>query len=204
MNAELDFWQGEGGDAYMRRNEPTTMEIARRQRSLSSIIAHCYPKPSSILEVGSGPGMNLMASIGIVNNVALYAVEPNLLARERLEKALGQYVEVFDGHAGAICAADASFDLCLTAGVLIHVNPDRLVDCMREIARVSRRYVLAIEYFAPQCEPVMYYGAERIWRNDFGRLYRDECGLRPVVHGFFWKEADEGYDSTVWWLMEKP
>jgi len=199
MNDELNFWSGAGGDAYMRRNCITSAEIARRSKSLKRILDPYLAGINSILEIGCGPGANLYALRDITSS-QLFAVEPNAQARANLEREF----KVFDGHAGAICAADNAFAMTLSAGCLIHIHPDRLVDCMREITRVSRRYVLAIEYFAPQCEPVVYYGTERIWRNDFGRLYRDECGLRPVSHGFFWKEADEGYDNCVFWLMEKP
>ena len=111
------------------------------------------------------------------------------------------YARIVDGHAGNILAEDGSFDLVFTAGVLIHINPYNLSDAMKEIVRVSRRHVLTIEYFAPKSEHVIYYGAERIWRNDFGKLYMD-MGLKHVAHGFFWKETD-GFDSTVWTLLEK-
>jgi len=202
MNDELTWWSGEGGDAYMLRNDPSEQNIAARTQSLNRVLARCYLPIQSVLEVGAGPGANLRALHVLLPQSQLYTVEPNETVRKRLESL--SYVKVFDGHAGAICAEDNSFDLVLTAGVLIHVNPDRLSDCMREIVRVSRRYVLAIEYFAPKCEPIVYYGAERIWRNNFGKLYRDECGLKPIAHGFFWKEGGEGYDNTVWHLLEKP
>ena len=204
MNPELDFWAGAGGDAYQRRNAVTDTEVKQRATSLGSILwtPSVGLGPSSlILEVGAGPGSNLRA-LKMCDFTNLYAVEPNATARAVLATILSSE-RVYDGHTGAIPAADGTFDLVMTAGVLIHVHPDRLRDCMVEIARVSRRYVLAIEYFAPTCEPVVYYGAERIWRNDFGKLYLD-LGLQRVSNGFFWKQADEGYDNTVWTLLEKP
>lgn len=203
MNTELDFWQGEGGSSYLRRNKITRAEIRARMDSLSKIFfGPPAVIPKNILEVGAGPGGNLLAIHEFLPSSRLFAIEPNLDARNHLENL--SIAEVYDGHAGSICAADASFDLVFTAGVLIHIHPDRLDDCLKEIARVSRRHVLCIEYFAPTCEPVTYYGATRIWRNDFGKRYMDVCGLKPVSTGFFWKWDGSGYDNTVWHLLEKP
>ena len=194
----LDWWAGADGDAYMRRNPVTRADVTRRARSLARVLSHIHPEPVSILEIGCGPGANLIALRGITA-AKLYAVEPNEAARAlAVEHADGMY----DGHAGAIQAADGTFPLVFTAGVLIHVPPEVLRDAMIEIARVSSRHVLAVEYFAPSEEAVAYYGADRIWRRDYGKLYLD-LGLRAVAHGFFWKTGEDGYDNTVWWLLEK-
>ena len=182
-NSELDFWQSDHGRAYMQRNAVSAVDVENRARALARILANIPTPPRTVLEVGSGPGGNLLALRRLLPDARLFAVEPNEHARE-LSALSG--AEVYDGHAGAIPAADATFDLVLTAGVLIHVHPDRLRSCMVEIARVSRQHVVAIEYFAPSCEPVTYYGADRIWRNDFGSIYMS-IGLRPVASGFFWK-----------------
>jgi ubiquinone/menaquinone biosynthesis C-methylase UbiE len=157
-----------------------------------------------VLEVGCGPGTTL-AALHQWPELRLWAVEPNATAR-RMAAALVPDATVLDGHAEAIPAPDASVELVMTAGVLIHIAPDRLLGAMAEIARVASRYVLAIEYFAPSEESVVYHGAERIWRRDYGRLYATTCGLRPVSWGFFWRGLDDtgdGFDNTVWTLLAK-
>jgi len=201
MNQELEFWTGEGGDSYTRRNDVLATELLRRRRSWLAIVDELSLEAAHILEVGPGPGANLHVLHDLMPDAYLYGVEPNEAARKLLAESC-PFTKIQDGHAANILAEDASFDLVFTAGVLIHIHPSRLQDAIKEIIRVSRRFVLAIEYFAPKCEPVVYYGAERIWRNDFGKLYI-ELGLRHLAHGFFWRETD-GFDSTVWWLMEKP
>ena len=201
MNKELSWWQGDGGNAYMYRNSYTPQNVDRRALSFQRIQRHMIPAPSAILEVGAGPGENLLA-LQNSSTANLYAIEPNESARVALEQLFGSD-RIFDGHAEAIPSPDNTFDLVFTAGVLIHIAPPRVPYAMREMVRVSKRYVLAIEYFSPQAEPVVYYGDERIWRNDFGKIYLAQ-GLEQVAHGFFWKEAGEGFDNTVWWLMKKP
>lgn len=201
MNAHLAWWQGDGGDAYVRRNEPTPQDIARRARSLSRVLVRVRPEPGSILEVGCGPGANL-AALARITTADLFAVEPNESARLAAAK-LCPAARIFEGHAEAIPAADASFDLVLTAGTLIHVPPERLADAMAEIVRVARCHVLSIEYFAPETEPVVYHGAERIWRDDYGRKYLAQHRLELVDTGFFWKEDAAGFDNVIWWLMRR-
>lgn len=206
----LEWWQQDGGTAYTRRNPVTDADVEARVKALSRVWERGFdskPPPGSILEIGSGPGANLRALQRVTywqgSSASLYAVEPNEAARRLSAEVIGPD-RVFDGHACAIPAADASFSMCMSAGVLIHVDPARLCDAMIEIARVARHYVLAIEYFAPACQPVQYYDAERIWKNDFGRLYVEQVGLRPLCHDFFWKPGGDGYDNCVAWLLEKP
>lgn len=206
MNKELSWWEGEAGTAYAMRNMPTDLEVESRRKSLYNaleplLIAPFYGSPAinNVLEVGCGPGANLKALEGLIPNI--YGVEPNPHAREMVA-TVAPKAEIFDGSAFNVPAADESFDLVFTAGVLIHINPDSLKLAMREIIRLSRKYVMCIEYFAPSCEPVKYYGDVRIWRNDFGKLYLDE-GLKPVKTGFFWKHDGSGYDNTVFNVLAR-
>lgn len=200
MNDHLAWWEGDGGTSYMKRNEPTPAEIQKRTAALERILARIAPR--SILEVGCGPGSNLAALHTIYPDARLFAAEPNAIARDMAKKLCPTAI-VADGHTESLTAADASFDLVLTAGVLIHIPPDRITGAMAEIARVSRHYVLAIEYFAPEEEPIMYHGEYRIWRRDYGRLYVEQQRLKALEWDFFWKAGGDGYDSTVAWLMER-
>ena len=59
MNNELEWWTGEGGDSYMRRNDWTTSELARRVESWDKVFCHLVPLPKTIMEIGPGPGINL-------------------------------------------------------------------------------------------------------------------------------------------------
>ncbi|MBA7689247.1 hypothetical protein ES703_97751 [subsurface metagenome] len=63
-----------------------------------------------------------------------------ILARENKENnfAVGN---IFD-----ILYKDNYFDLILTAGVLIHINPEDLLKALKEIFRVTKKYYLMLEY----------------------------------------------------------
>ena len=199
MNKELAFWEGSGGENYAKRNEFTPYEIGKRKNALANIFSKIDAK--TILEIGCSNGPNLLALNGLLGKgTVLCAVEPNSYARRKAIE-LCPFASIYDGHASAIHSADSVFDLVFTAGVLIHIAPEKLSLAMDEIIRVSKKYVLCIEYFAEKCEPIMYYGDYRIWKNDYGKLYQDK-ELKLLDTGYFWKD-ETNYDNVNWWLLEK-
>jgi len=75
---------------------------------------------------------------------------------------------------------------------------------MSEVVRVTRRYVLAGEYYAPETVEVPYRGLQgALFKRDYGKLYAELFpGLALVDNGFLDSEA--GFDDVTWWLFEKP
>ena len=134
-----------------------------------------------------------------------YALEPNAKARERLlaDGVLARE-DLRDGLLSNIDLPDGCVDLAFTSGVLIHVPPENLLASCTEIARVSRRYVAAIEYFADQPQEVLYRDkTEALFKRDFGSFYLENVpGLRVLDYGFAWKPVS-GLDNMTWWLFEK-
>ncbi len=64
--------------------------------------------------------------------------------------------------------------LAFTTGVLIHQPESTLPLVMAELVRVSRRYVLCGEYFAPETVEVPYRGVSgALFKRDYGGLYRE-------------------------------
>jgi len=94
--------------------------------------------------------------------------------------------------------------MAFTSGVLIHVEPGRLVATLDEIHRVSSKYILAAEYFSPRPEALTYRGQDGLlFKNDFGGLYMDRFpDLKLMDYGFFWKRVS-GIDDITWWLFRK-
>ena len=99
---------------------------------------------------------------------------------------------------------DGHMDLVFTSGVLIHVPPDKLEASLREIHRVSSRYVICGEYFAPSEEMIPYRGHDNaMWRRDYGSLFMDTCpDLHPIGTLFAWKRTT-GLDNLTFWIFEK-
>jgi spore coat polysaccharide biosynthesis protein SpsF len=200
----LDAWSGEFGDRYTERNPASGDAVRGRVRIWSQVLGKLLPQPMSALEVGPNLGLNLRA-LPQVAAMELWAIEPNASARKRLvDDGVLPAERLMEGFGHSIPMADGSVDLAFTTGVLIHVDPSLLESTMREIHRVSRRYIFCSEYFAPKPETIVYRGeSDLLFKNDFGSLYLDQFpDLELVDYGFFWRRTTVMDDST-WWLFRK-
>jgi pseudaminic acid biosynthesis-associated methylase len=202
----LGHWTGSFGDQYAGRNAATADAVRTRVRMLAPIMARLDgAPPQSVLECGCNVGLNLRA-LRQLTSAELYAIEPNGRARQTvLDDGVLDASRIHDATLARLPFADASIDLVFTSGVLIHVPPDELPRALQELYRVSRRYVLAIEYFSVRPESVEYRGqAGLLWKRDFGGAYLDLFpDLATIDVGFLWRRTS-GCDDATWWLFQKP
>jgi SAM-dependent methyltransferase len=189
--SQLDWWKGEGGDAYTKRNR---VEWEKRLPFWSSIVADL--RPESVLEVGCNAGWNLQAiQEASGHNPLLAGIEPNDAARAEAQ-AKGFSVTQSWGR------WKDEFDLVFTAGVLIHVPPAGLEVTMRSIIQASRRHVVCIEYADDVVMEVKYRGEwELLWRRPYGEMY-EKLGLKILGEAYLPPES--GFDNCTYWLLEKP
>ena len=193
MTEQEQFWAGDFGDQYLERNRVRWEDRVPFWREIGVLTgAH------SAFEIGCNFGPNLLALRELGAHVS--GVDLNLTAiREAHEHGLDVRMCPAEraGELWPVCA-----DLAFTVGVLIHVPPEQLPTVMASIVQASRRWVLAVEYAAQQEEAIEYRGhTDRLWRRPFGRLY-EVLGLKPVSTGLVSKA--DGFDSCVYWLLEKP
>ncbi len=154
--------------------------------------------------MGANIGNNLRA-LSRITGAELFALEPNQSARERLERdRVVDSSRILNGHASDMEMADGSVDLAFTSGVMIHIHPDHLAAACREMHRVTRRYVVCIEYFADTPQQIPYRGHdEKLFKRDFGGFWLDRHpDLRLLDYGFAWKRVT-GLDNVTWWVFEK-
>ena len=204
-NEQVDFWRGEFGDSYIKRNSATAADLRQRTTLWAPILA-CMAgaPPASILEVGANIGGNLRA-LRALTGAEFFAVEPNAKARDKLiHDGVLAAANVHDGVAAVIDLPAGAVDMAFTCGVLIHIHPNDLAASCREIHRVARRYVVCIEYYSDRPEEILYRGhASRLFRRDFGGFWLDGfADLRLLGYGFSWKRAG-GPDNLTWWVFEK-
>jgi pseudaminic acid biosynthesis-associated methylase len=201
----LDAWSGEFGDRYTERNAASADAVLGRARVWGEVFRRMVgDMPKSALEVGPNVGLNLRG-IQAVADLELWGIEPNPAARKRLvEDKVIAADHVIEGFGHEIPLADGQVELAFTAGVLIHVDPSLLERTVREIHRVSSRYVFCAEYFSPKAETIQYRGeTDLLFKNDFGSVYLDLFpDLRLVDYGFFWRRTTVMDDAT-WWLFRK-
>ena len=200
MNPEqLKAWQGEFGQAYTDRN---VEDWQKKLPAFREILAG--QEVRRVLEVGCNRGHNLVALSHVLGEDAVIAgVEPNRYA-QRIARASSDRITVIEGNAFDLPFKDGSFDLVFTAAVLIHVSLADLPGALAEIHRVSRRYILAMEYFAEEETIIPYRGHDDLlWKRNFLKHYQTQFpGLKVIREGYL--SIEDGWDRQTWWLLEKP
>ena len=198
MTRQLEAWEGEFGTAYTDRNViDWHVRLPAFQQMLEGLDIQ------RVLEVGCNRGHNLLALAELMGDAGeIVGIEPNRYAL-RSARAASARVAALYGHALDIPFRDGVFDLAFTAGVLIHIPLADLPVAMKEICRVSRRYVLAIEYYAEEETVIPYQGrTDLLWKRDFLQHYQAQCPELSLIRSGYWG-ADVGFDRTHWWLLEK-
>ncbi len=178
-------WAGSFGDDYIERAD---LDTTGRSHFWDALLERHDVR--SVLEVGCGTGENLAEM-----KVPCAGVDVNPQALE----FISDRIETMVASATDLPFVANLFDLVLTFGVLIHVPPSDLECAMREIVRVSRRFVFCGEYLGD--EEVRYRGGS-LWRRDYGLLYMD-IGLKLIEHGALegppWDRGE-----VHWWLLSQP
>lgn len=202
---QIDLWQGPFGDFYQERNKLTEEEVNRRVHFLTAIMQVIYGHtgliPQSVLEIGAGQGPNMVALQKIQQTIQrpmkLYATEINQKARLALSENAKQ-VEILPD-----IPPEPIAELVITYGVLIHTHPAHVKKLMEKIHNASSRWILSVEYFAPETRPIVYHGEkDALWLDDYGSHWMDNHPLTCFGYGFQWKRKT-GLDNTTFWLFQK-
>jgi pseudaminic acid biosynthesis-associated methylase len=196
-----EFWAGAFGNDYTDRNSHDLLlrsKLIRLQRILSRTTS-----VQSIVELGCNRGLNLQALKLLDSTLELQGYEINSTAAQKADGlSLGSI----------ICAtitqpikSNRDFDLSFTSGVLIHIHPDKLDQVYKNLVKLSRRYILIIEYYNPTPTEVVYRGErERLFKRDFAGELMDAYNLALVDYGFsYHRERFLMNDDSSWFLLEK-
>lgn len=196
------FWAGEFGDEYPTRN--VGPQVLAANLSLFARVLTGKHAPETVLELGANIGMNLKALSLLFPSAKLSAVEINAKAAQTLGKI--ESVEVFNESILTWNPAPRKWDLVLIKGVLIHMNPDALVEVYEKLAAASARQVLICEYFNPVPVEVTYRGhAERMYKRDWCAEFLNHTSqFRLIDYGFVYRH-DPAFpdDDFNWFLLER-
>ena len=184
------LWSQTFGDEYTVRNDK---DYSPRTEFFRNLLLR-YPA-ESILEVGCNQGMNLDLIGG-----RQYGCDVNPGA-VRMCHTRHPDLNVICCSGYVLPFQSDFFDLVFTCGVLIHQRPNEVVQMMEEVERVSRKYVLAMEYAAEAFEEIPYRGQkEALFKGPYGEMYKS-LGLHLIATGFLGLE--QGFDSVTFWMFEK-
>ena len=197
------FWAGDFGDTYVDRNRDP-FSIASRTAQFVKILNRTRDI-SNILEFGANIGQNLVAIRNLIPACACSAVEINRKAIDSLERIPD--VQIFRGSIFDFSADElGQHDLTLTAGLLIHINPDLLPQAYSLLYECSRSYICVIEYYNPTPVEIEYRGhSERLFKRDFaGEMLDRYDDLQLVDYGFqYHRDPNFPLDDATWFLMQK-
>lgn len=196
QTSQLNLWRSEFGRDYTDRNDREKPERVTSWKRVLEGIA-----PTRVLEVGCNVGWNLeyLRRLGAAE---LYGIEPQLYAVERA-RWRGPQFGVLQGTAFDLPFKDGWFDLSFTSGVLIHISPETVGAALDEIYRVSKKWIVAIEYDDTKETEINYRGhAGALWKRDHGALWMNRF---PNLHEIRRIElgAADGYDDCTAHLFEK-
>ena len=102
---------------------------------------------TSALEVGCGFGWHLKAIRCAFPERRMAGLDFSFGQLQQARTYLAdRSVGLFQSSAFSLPHRDRAFDLVFTSGLLVCIHPDCLPDVMREIARVTKRHVVLLEY----------------------------------------------------------
>lgn len=201
--SQEQFWASDFGKEYASRNAGP--ELLASKIAMFSKILRRTDKITSVRELGTNIGMNMLAMRSLLPNAALQGVEINPHAFEQLasipgvEAKCGSLLEQQDW-------SSEQADMCFTSGVLIHINPEELKTAYERLYEGSRRYVLVAEYYNPSPVTIPYRGhSERLFKRDFaGEMMGAYPDLALIDYGFVYhRDPNFPGDDVTWFLMEK-
>jgi pseudaminic acid biosynthesis-associated methylase len=197
----MDFyeskWAGSYGNKYTDRcgvNYKDRIDIFKKLLSGLQL--------NSILEVGCNRGHNIRA----IKETKISEIRGVEINKYSIDQAFDK-IDIIKGSIYNIPFVDCIFDLVFTAGVLIHIPTKKLQTALKEIYRVSNRYILLIEYFAPEEQGKRYKNflyREGVWLRPYGDIFK-KFDVNLIKSGKISDLGDDGwgFSKCHYWVFEK-
>ncbi len=202
-NEQENFWMTKIAESYAQDN--STFDGILGQIAWKKILTRVEAGSiSSYLDCGSNIGRNISFLQEILPDASANIIE---LSKLPYEKCLRDF-NIQESFLGPIKDAvfEKKFNLVFTNGVLIHVNPNDLLESMRRMYELSTRYILIAEYFNRTPTMIHYRGEhDKLFKRDFGKLFAENFECKVLDYGFLWgHEFDQaGFDDITYWIFEK-
>jgi pseudaminic acid biosynthesis-associated methylase len=196
------FWASDFGSQYIERNQGNQL-LASNLDFFGKALRHAR-EVKSCLEFGSNIGMNLKALKLLFPDQDQYAIEINAKAATRLAETIPAS-QIYQQSIFEFIP-ERQWDLVLIKGVLIHLNPDKLLQAYEKLVQSTSRYLLIAEYYNPSPVAIPYRGhVDRLFKRDFAGeiidLYRN---MTLIDYGFaYHRDPNFPQDDITWFLLEK-
>ena len=123
-------------------------------------------EPKKVMEIGCNYGRELKKLEGLAQ---LYGVDSN----EKMVEFAKQYVKgkFLKADVCELPYGNSTMDLVYTDGLLSHLPPEKVYEAVKEIVRVSKKYVLFVEYCGTRQSKNNVYNCKKFtWIHDYNRL----------------------------------
>lgn len=198
-----EFWAKTYADEYIRKNSEFDHKLG--SEAWKKMLQETQGGVKNYLECGCNVGRNIEQI-----KLAFADAKPSIIEiSEPAFKFVTAHHDFQHAYNGPILDSNfekASFDLVFTMGVLIHINPDQLLEHMKKMYEYSRKYILIGEYFNRTPMTIEYQGEkDKLFKRDFGKLFLENFEVELLDYGFLWGHIYDtaGFDDITWWLFEK-
>ena len=198
-----EFWAKTYAHDYIKKNRDFDHKLGTE--AWKKMLHETQGGVRNFLECGCNIGRNIEQL-----KMALPNAKPSIIEISepayKFVTARFDFAEAYNGSILDSGLFKASYDLVFTMGVLIHINPDQLLDNMKKMFEYSKKYVLIGEYFHRTPISLEYQGKkDKLFKRDFGKLFLENFEVNLLDYGFLWGQIYDpaGFDDITWWLFEK-
>ena len=196
------FWAGNFGSEYIKRNKGDALLASNLSFFSKALRSACDIQ--TCIEFGANIGMNLKALKLLYPNQEQYGVEINTDAAKELALVIPP-IQIYQ-ESILNFNPQRTWDLTLIKGVLIHINPDELLNAYSKLVASCGKYLLIAEYYNPTPVSIVYRGyTNRLFKRDFvGEIIDRYSEMELIDYGFtYHRDPNFPQDDISWFLMRK-
>lgn len=198
------FWQDKYSLDYIQKNKDFNLKLG--VEAWNKIINVFPDKPNNFLECGCNIGRNIEQLSYVLPEAKPSIIEISPDAYSVVTQRFENLEYKVNKPILEASLPKEYFELVYTIGVLIHINPEQLIEHMCKMYDFSSKYILMGEYFNRTPVSLVYQGEkERLFKRDFGKLFIENFNVKLIDYGFLWGHIYDaaGFDDITWWLFEK-
>jgi pseudaminic acid biosynthesis-associated methylase len=204
LNSEQEkFWATTYANEYIKKNSNFDHNLGAE--AWGKMLKEARGRIGNYLECGCNIGRNIEQITLVLPDAKPSIIE---ISEPAFRFVTGRY-DFECAYNGSILESKfekESFDLVFTMGVLIHINPDQLLEHMEKMLGYSKKYILIGEYFSRTPMTIEYQGEkDKLFKRDFGKFFIENFKVKLLDYGFLWGHLYDsaGFDDITWWLFEK-
>ena len=100
---------------------------------------------------------------------------------------------------------DKSFDVVFTTNFLIHLNENNLQKTIKEMIRISSKFIWSMEYYSKTRQEILYRGKKNLlWKDNFKKKFLKNNLKLVKSERFSYINPDEKGNVDEIFLLKRP